>query len=260
MRVKTPAMLIAAVLLCAGAGLTYWPIPAATPDFSGFAAGPERKAAFFSYLVPLIEKKNVEVRATRQDLLTWHEHRQSIGWWVERKIHNIAKDYRMEGFDLGSDADWQTLLRRVDAVPASLALAQAANESAWGTSRFSQQGFNYFGQWCFKDGCGLVPELRGAGKKHEVAAFDSPADSVASYIDNLNTHDAYYSLRVLRSTLKAAQQPVTGIALAAELENYSERGAEYIEELRAMILSNGLAHYDAPLAHHDTPDELHTGR
>lgn len=255
MRVINSAILLAIGLLCAGAGLTYWPIPSATPDFSEFPAGPERKAAFFGYLAPLIEEKNDEVRAIRQELVAWNEHRQSIGWWDARQIRHIAKDYRMEDFELGSDADWQTLLRRVDAVPPSLALAQAANESAWGTSRFSQQGFNYYGQWCFKDGCGMVPELRATGKKHEVAAFDSPADSVASYIDNLNTHDAYYGLRVLRSTLKAAQQPVTGIALAAGLANYSERGAEYIDELRAMILDNGLAHYDAPLTHHDTPDE-----
>ncbi|MDT8385055.1 MAG: glucosaminidase domain-containing protein [Gammaproteobacteria bacterium] len=252
MTVNNTAVLTAAGLLCAVAGLTYWMAPSATPDFSEFPAGPERKAAFFGYLAPLIEEKNDEIRATRQDLLAWNEHRQSISWWDARQIRHIAKDYRMDGFDLGSDADWQTLLRRVDAVPASLALAQAANESAWGTSRFSQQGFNYYGQWCFEDGCGMVPELRGPGKNHEVATFDSPADSVASYIDNLNTHDAYHELRTLRSTLAATQQPVTGIALAAGLENYSERGAAYIEELRAMILSNELAHYDTPQPHYDT--------
>jgi len=100
----------------------------------------------------------------------------------------------------------------VDTIPPSLALAQAANESAWGTSRFARQAHNYYGQWCFEKGCGIVPDRRDANKSHEVAAFDSPRESVARYLHNLNSNSAYKSLRDIRSRLKAANKPVTGIA------------------------------------------------
>jgi Bax protein len=123
-------------------------------------------------------------------------------------------------------------------------MAQSANESAWGTSRFARKGNNFFGQWCFRKGCGLVPKQRDANKTHEVAAFDSPEESVKMYIRNLNSNSAYKSLRDLRAKLRRANKPVTGHALAAGLKHYSERGLEYVKELREMISFNKLARYD----------------
>ena len=149
----------------------------------------------------------------------------------------------MENFG-GTPAEWETLLRRVDVVPPSLALAQAANESAWGTSRFARDGNNYFGQWCFEQGCGLVPKRRDEGRAHEVATFSSPVESVERYMANLNTHDAYRPLRERREQLRESEAPITGIQLAAGLEKYSERGEEYIAELRSMIRFNNLGAYD----------------
>jgi Bax protein len=227
--------------------LVLWAVRPGIPDFAEYAAGSERKQAFFSYFLPLIGEENQAIQRSRLELLEWYRNRDSIGWWDEDHIQEIATRYRIENFDIDSDTDWQTLLRRVDIVPPSLALAQAANESAWGTSRFARQAHNYYGQWCFEKGCGIVPDRRDANKSHEVAAFDSPRESVAMYLHNLNSNSAYKSLRDIRSQLKAANKPVTSIALAAGLGKYSERGADYISELRSMIEFNKLSKYDSGL-------------
>ena len=194
--------------------------------------------------MPLVSETNRSISSTRERLLDWRDNRDDIGWWDGRSLREIVETYRVEDFAIDDDASWARLLRRADVIPVSLVLAQAANESGWGTSRFARQGNNFFGQWCFEPGCGLVPRDRGAGKKHEVAVFESPRASVEAYIRNLNSHPAYRGLRGIRQQLRSNDQPVTGIALAAGLEKYSERGAEYIEELRAMIRYNDLSKYD----------------
>ena len=125
-------------------------------------------------------------------------------------------------------------------IPNSLALVQAANESAWGTSRFARDANNYFGQWCFTRGCGLIPANRIEGAHHEVQRFSSPKESVASYLNNLNTHNAYAQLRSIRSNAVKNGEPITGYLLAAGLGKYSERGEAYIEEIRTMIRVNHL--------------------
>lgn len=224
--------------------LGYLTLGSDAPDFKDYEAGTERKEAFFGYFLPIIQEENAEIAEVREDLVAWHKDQDSIGWWDEGTIEDIAADYRMEDFDVSDQAAWDELLRRVDIVPPSLALSQAANESAWGTSRFATKGNNYFGQWCFEKGCGLVPNSRESGKAHEVAAFDSPEQSVKRYMENLNQHDAYRPLRQVRSTLRVNGQPVTGYALAAGLGKYSERGVEYIEELRAIMRHNELAEHD----------------
>lgn len=214
------------------------------PDFTDYEAGTERKEAFFGYFLPIIQEENAKIAEVRKELVAWHSDQDSIGWWDEGTIEDIAADYRMDDFDVTDQAAWDELLSRVDIVPPSLALSQAANESAWGTSRFATKGNNYFGQWCFEKGCGLVPNSRDSGKTHEVADFDSPQQSVERYMQNLNQHPAYAPLRKVRTTLRANGQPVTGYALAAGLGKYSERGVEYIEELRAMMRHNELAKHD----------------
>lgn len=214
------------------------------PNFSDYEAGSERKSAFFSYFSPLVDEKNKVIANDRERLLLWNQDRKNIGWWDARKLADLAVQYRVKDFSIDDDAAWQKLLKKVDVLPPSLVLAQAANESAWGTSRFAKLGNNYFGQWCFKQGCGLVPKQRGSGKAHEVAAFDSPQESLESYMQNLNSHRAYQSLRNIRVQLRNKKQPITGNALAAGLIKYSERGEEYIEELRAMIKFNKLSEYD----------------
>jgi len=218
-----------------------WP---SAPNFEEYPAGNERKTAFFSYFSPLIDENNKAIANTRKQLILWSNNKASIGWWDSRKLEDIAAQYRVKNFSIDDNAAWEKLLINVDVLPPSLVLAQAANESAWGTSRFAKLGNNYFGQWCFTHGCGLVPKQRDSGKAHEVAAFDSPKESLESYMQNLNSHPAYQTLRDIRTNLRNEKQPVTGSALAAGLTSYSERGEEYIEELRAMIKFNKLYQYD----------------
>ena len=214
------------------------------PNFGEIPAGRERKAAFFGYFLPIVENQNRAIQKTRQKLDDWYQSQDEISSRDASKIGHIATRYRITDFDIESEESWDELLDRVDIVPPSLALAQSANESAWGTSRFAREAYNFFGQWCFQEGCGLVPAKRDAGKTHEVAAFDSPQESVKMYIRNLNSNRAYKPLRDIRAQLRNSNKSVTGHELAAGLNRYSERGSEYVSELREMIEFNKLGAYD----------------
>tara|TARA_R110001583_G_scaffold62367_4_gene183497 strand:- start:2825 stop:3610 length:786 start_codon:yes stop_codon:yes gene_type:complete len=232
------------VIVC----ITVYSFWSSAPNFSDYEAGSERKTAFFNYFSPLIEENNKAIASSRKQLILWNQNRNNIGWWDARKLADLATQYRVKNFSIDDDATWEKLLKKVDVLPPSLVLAQAANESAWGTSRFAKLGNNYFGQWCFKHGCGLVPKQRDSGKAHEVAAFYSPQESLESYMHNLNSHSAYQSLRNIRAQLRRANQPLTGIALAAGLASYSERGEKYIAELREMIKFNKLSKYNKSIS------------
>lgn len=243
-RIFFKRLAVAIVLVLMVSVLLIWSYRPDVPDFSQYPAGPQRKDVFFNYFLPLVEQSNQEILQTRQQLQAWSRNIRGIGWWDSGTVEDMAQDYRIDSFNIESEADWHTLLKRVDVVPASLALAQAASESAWGTSRFAREGNNFYGQWCFEQGCGMVPGSRDSGKLHEVKVFDSPQASVESYIRNINSHNAYQSLREIRARLRAADTAVIGIALAGGLEKYSERGADYIAELQAIIRHNDLARYD----------------
>jgi Bax protein len=227
-----------------GLGIISWAVSAGVPDFTEYEAGVERKKVFLNYFLPLIEEHNTAILKSRVKISEWSQDRDSIGWWGHYQLENLLETYQLDNFDIKSDEDWATLLRRVDIVPVSLALAQAANESGWGTSRFGREGFNYYGQWCYKQGCGLVPKKRGVGDDHEVAVFNSPEDSVESYLRNINSNKAYTSLREIRARLRATDKPITGIELARGLSKYSQRGSDYINELRSIIRHNNLLQHD----------------
>lgn len=199
------------------------------PDFSAIAAGNERKHAFFSFLKPFIEQQNNALLSLRNEL-----HNQALS---EERLHLLAKQYRIKSTDLSSIK--RQLLIKVDAIPASLVLSQAAIESAWGTSRFAVEGNNYFGQWCFRKGCGLIPTHRAEGKAHEVRVFPSAFESVSAYMNNLNSHPAYKDLRAVRAELQQ-QQASSGCYMASGLKDYSEKGQAYVESLKLMIRSNRL--------------------
>ena len=156
----------------------------------------------------------------------------------------LSAEYSLKPEDTASRQNVEKLLRAVDYVPPALALAQAANESAWGTSRFAKQGNNFFGQWCFKKGCGIVPARRDAGSKHEVRKFDSTQGSVHAYVKNINTGRAYSSLRNMRAKARSKNAMLAGHELAAGLVKYSARGEAYVKEIRSMIRTNKLKNYD----------------
>lgn len=209
------------------------------PDYSSISHIPWRKEAFFNTLLPLVLYENQRIQWQREQLQQAKNLLASGKELVtqdQQLVSEIARYYALD-WPL-TENEWITLMRRVDQVPVDLVLMQAANESAWGTSRFAQQGNNLFGQWCFSVGCGLVPEQRAAGMSHEVRRFDTVLDSVQAYMRNINTHRAYRQLRRIRENLRNKGAEITGIDLAPGLISYSERRQAYVDEVISMIRSN----------------------
>lgn len=209
-------------------------------DFSSYPAGQERKEAFVSYFLPIIQAENRDILKLRERLDKLSKSSQP-SMSDQSLLTDLAETYKLKPDD---PALVSKLLTRVDIIPPSLALAQSANESAWGTSRFAVTANNYFGQWCFTAGCGVVPKQRNKDAVHEVRSFGSSSESVASYILNLNSNKAYQHLRAIRKDLRKSGSTVTGHALAAGLVKYSERGHKYVHELRNMIRQNRFAKLD----------------
>jgi Bax protein len=211
------------------------------PDFKAIADTSARKAAFFTYLLPLVEWENQRLAAQREQLLTLQTKIANGRELSVRETEQLADWARIYEVDPAPLPELiERLDRRINGLPPALVLAQAAAESAWGTSRFAREGHNYFGQWCFSAGCGLVPKRRRPGAIHEVVQFDSPAASVAAYFHNINTHSAYHTLRVKRQVSARNREPPSAHELVAHLASYSERGEAYIEELRAIMQTNAL--------------------
>ena len=214
----------------------------AVPNFSDYADVIEKKQAFFAYLQPEIQRQNQIVLKEREMVFAlqvlflqqqeFNKHQQAV-------FKKLAKKYQFSSDKpLSVEQTLETLVRRVDTIPEALILVQAANESGWGESRFAQKGYNFFGLWCFKKGCGFVPRQRTDGAEHEVARFRDLSHAVMTYVRNINRHYAYKDLRVIRQTLRQADKPVTARALAVGLSSYSERGQEYIDELLSMLRVN----------------------
>jgi uncharacterized FlgJ-related protein len=203
-----------------------------------------RKEVFFRLLAPLVLRSNELIAADRARLVAvaGRPRRTDDEAWLTA----LAKRYRVSARESTLDAgDVEELLRRVDAIPPSLALAQAANESGWGTSRFADLGNALFGQWTW-GARGIAPEQRRAGKgSYGVAAFETPQEAVVAYMQNLNSHPRYAALRAKRAELAGRNERVTGVALAPTLIGYSERGQAYVDELVSMIHYNRLGEVDA---------------
>lgn len=203
-----------------------------------------RKAQFFAQLRPIIDAENERIIRIRAAIITLQADAQTrdltskeLQW-----LSDLAARYRIESATDGSPK-FADLLRRVDVVPASLALSQAAIESAWGSSRFAQKGNNLFGQWCFSKGCGIVPNQRNEDATHEVAKFKTVNAAVRSYLENLNRHPTYAELRKVRTDIRVGKltTKTPGMAMAVGLENYSELGDEYVEHISAVIRQNKLS-------------------
>jgi len=200
-----------------------------------------RKAIFFQTVLPLVLQANEEIAADRERLWKIRVDRalgKKIGAIDRLWMTMLSEKYSVERGDLDE------LIARVDVVPPSLALAQAAEESGWGTSRFVREGNAIFGQWTFKAAQGLKPKARDAGKKHRVRAFDSLLDSVRAYVRNLNTHRAYREFRKKRAEMRRDGKPVDGVQLAMTLTSYSERGKDYVVTLRRIMGANTLHKLD----------------
>jgi len=195
-----------------------------------------RKLLFAKIMLPLILNENERINANRARagrlIGRAHRSRAEVRW-----LRRLAADY---GVEYGV---WGRLSRRMDVVPTSLALAQGAIESGWGTSRFAQQGNAVFGQWT-TDRSGMTPERRAAGATHRVATFRNLGRSVARYMHNLNTHSAYTRFREVRAQARSSGRTLSGAEYAGALEEYSETGGEYIGLLRQIIGDERLARFD----------------
>lgn len=217
------------------------------PDFLSIEQPRERKQAFIEMLLPLIEEKNIAVMKTRKLVLKMQQ-RVNEGAELTDKQLNLLERLR-ERYHVSHDIYPETaeaihiLSLRVDIIPASMVLAQAAVESGWGTSRFAVEAHNLFGQWCYTPGCGLIPERRSASARHEVQLFVSVEESLSAYYRNINTHNAYRYLRQLRAQLRTQDGSFSGDALVAGLEKYSSRGPVYIDELLTVMRVNDLENW-----------------
>tara|TARA_R110000744_G_scaffold79036_4_gene155374 strand:+ start:6341 stop:7171 length:831 start_codon:yes stop_codon:yes gene_type:complete len=213
------------------------------PDFSKIVDVREKKEAFFVTLYPIIQAENNHVLQLRKLINMLRSIPVAkLSAKQQAWLLNISKNYKITSEYIDNDT-FDELLKRVDYVPPSLALTQAAIESGWGTSRFAKQGNNLFGQWCFSEGCGMVPSSRESGKGHEVAKFDSINMSVRSYILNLNTHDSYTELRENRALLREQEASFTGVTLAKTLTEYSEEGKHYVAKVTEFINQNKLQRF-----------------
>jgi Bax protein len=208
----------------------------------------QKKRAFIDFLHPHIVHANVKIKKEREQLLRLyrsHVDHETLSDSERNWIVRLQRSYAMQDFQFDSNRDWIELLNRVDIVPAPLAIAQAATESAWGASRFAVEGNNFFGQWCFTFSCGMVPKKRSPGATYEIKRFTSAYDSVLSYIRNLNSHQAYQLVRSIRADLRNRGKDLTGDVLALGLGKYSSRGQAYIREVQYLIKHNQLEKYQS---------------
>ena len=218
------------------------------PDFASINSISAKKQQFFDYLEVFLIAENIAITQFRDQLDDYLKIASSGAGFSEFErawMFRLARRYRIEVENYTDKEIVDELLLRVDVLPVSLALAQAANESAWGTSRFALEGNNIFGQWCYEQGCGIVPARRQAGAIHEVKSFVSVEDAVKSYFLNINSHPSYSYLRDLRSRMRARGLRLDPMSLAIGLGRYSEQGDNYVDEVQRIIIQNELGKRDA---------------
>lgn len=203
-----------------------------------------KKQLFFRGLAPLILHANELILCDRthlENIKKSYTTNSSISEKDSKWILNLGKAYKVNvDNNQVTNAMLEELWKRVDIIPISLALAQAAEESGWGTSRFAAKGNSIYGQWSWgKDA--ITPEnQRKELGNYGIAAFETLQQSVSAYMLNLNTHSAYSSLRNKRAELRSNNNKVTGYILAGQLTKYSERGEEYVKSLRSLMDYNKL--------------------
>ena len=211
-------------------------------DISDIREVEAKKSLFLQSMLPLVLQVNEEILANRRralDVQAALQAGEQIPATDRLWLAVTTGEYGLKRTDI------KGLIHRLDTVPVSLALAQAASESGWGTSRFVREGNALFGEWTFSDEtAGIAPDERDDGETHRVRAFTTLLDSVRAYARNLNTHRAYREFRSLRARLRQSQAPLDGSVLAGTLKRYSERGEVYIGELRSIIKYNDLQELD----------------
>jgi len=196
----------------------------------------KRKEFFIQIVLPLILKENNNIRIDRKRLFSIINKSKNTN--LERKW--LAKKYKQYGVN---SKDLSTLKIRMDEIPVSLAIAQAAKETGWGTSRFAQEGNALFGQWTWS-GEGLKPKEADKSQGHKVMRFNVLQASVRAYQRNLNTHSSYKEFRQARAELRDKNQSLDSMILSKYLNEYAETGDQYVEVLQKIIKQNELQDFD----------------
>jgi Bax protein len=196
----------------------------------------KRKEFFIQIVLPLIIQENNNIKLDRKTLfriINKSNNSKSEKNWLDKK-------YRQYGV---KSNDLSTLKIRMDEIPVSLAIAQAAKETGWGTSRFAQEGNALFGQWTWS-GEGLRPKEAKEGEDHKVMKFNILQASVRAYQRNLNTHSTYKDFRKARAKLRDSNNKLDSIELSKYLNKYAETGNQYVEVLQKIIKQNKLQDFD----------------
>ena len=196
----------------------------------------KRKEFFIQIVLPLILQENNNIRLDRKRLFSIINKSNN----TDLEKNWLNKKYKQYGIP---SKDLLTLKVRMDEVPVSLALAQAAKETGWGTSRFAQEGNALFGQWTWS-GEGLKPKESDENEGHKVMKFNVLQASVRAYQRNLNTHKTYKEFRLVRAQLRDSGKPLDSIILSEYLTNYAETGEEYVKVLQKIINQNDLKDFD----------------
>ncbi|MDC3090869.1 glucosaminidase domain-containing protein [Rickettsiales bacterium] len=211
-------------------------------DFMSVEPASTRKELFVKTILPIIFLENEKVLAERNKILEWWTDTDGElimrDYWPDW-LKDISEKYLYEGENIGD------LLMSVDIVPISLAVSQAAIESGWGTSRYAREGNAVFGQYTYKEDLGILPKDRPDEGKFLIRKFQTISDSTASYIKNLNTHNAYKDFRENRKKIRMNGEKISGISLVKYLINYSERKEDYISDVEKMIKDNDFNDFDA---------------
>jgi len=200
-------------------------------DLNTIRSNTRKKETFLQILLPLVVAENEKIQKDRrflQKILKENESDKNKKW-----INKKYKEYRV------SDKNVSELIKKLDIIPTSIALAQAAKESGWGTSRFALEGNAIFGQWTW-NGIGMAPLDKDKDQKHKILKFPLLRASVKAYITNLNTHSGYKNFREKRLEMRTQNKNLSGLDLIHELENYAQTGKEYTKVLEKIIKQNDL--------------------
>ena len=205
-------------------------------DLDGLKNTQLKKETFIKIVLPLVVAENEKIFADRKKLIILSDKKFTTDpekQWIRQKL----LEYKVKKGDL------KELLVRMDIIPASIALAQAAKESGWGTSRFALEGNAIFGQWTWS-GQGIAPLDRASNKNHKILKFPILRASVKAYKNNLNTHKSYLKFRQKRSQLRAKNKKISGLELTEMLNNYAQTGSEYTKILNQIIRQNRLTDFE----------------
>ena len=205
-------------------------------DLNSLGNSKKKRELFIKIILPLVLNENQKITEDRKKLfkiLGKNFNTSGERVWLKRRF----KEYKID------DQDLSKLKMRMDIIPVSLALAQAANESGWGTSRFALEGNALFGQWTWSKK-GITPANKDKNKNHRVLQFQILKASVKAYKNNLNTHDAYKEFREVRAQLRQENKEITGLDLVEYVKNYAAIGERYVKVLTDLIKSNSLTDFD----------------